>query len=206
MRRLFATVFAIASGLIVLLGGFVPVPTLQYMRQELILWAVILAAVGVVVGVFNLLTVHMGKVSRREKGYPYSLLLVISLLSAAILGLILGPQSAGMRTLVEAVVIPVETSLMAILTVTLAYACVRLLRRRLDWMTAVFLVVVFLVLLGTAPLPFMEVGLLNYLIRPWIAHVPAVAGARGLLIGVSLGALLTGLRILLGADRPYGGK
>lgn len=206
MRRLLATAFAIASGLIVLLGGFLPVPTLQYVRQELILWAVILAAVGVLVGVFNLLTVHAEKVNRREKGYVYSLLLVISLLGTAILGFIFGPQSAGMRGLVEAVVIPVETSLMAILTVTLAYACVRLLRRRLDWTTVVFLAVAFLALLGTAPLPFMEIGVLNYLIRPWIAHVPAVAGARGLLIGVSLGVLLTGLRVLLGADRPYGGK
>jgi len=29
-------------------------------------------------------------------------------------------------------------------------------------------------------------------------------GARGLLIGVALGTLLTGLRILFGIDRPYG--
>jgi len=33
-----------------------------------------------------------------------------------------------------------------------------------------------------------------------------LGGARGILIGVALGSLLTGLRVLFGFDRPYGGK
>jgi hypothetical protein len=32
-----------------------------------------------------------------------------------------------------------------------------------------------------------------------------MAGARGILLGVALGTVATGLRILIGADRPYGG-
>jgi len=32
-----------------------------------------------------------------------------------------------------------------------------------------------------------------------------IAGARGILIGVALGSLTTGLRVLLGSDRPYSG-
>jgi hypothetical protein len=31
-------------------------------------------------------------------------------------------------------------------------------------------------------------------------------GARGLLLGIALGTLLTGLRVLFGVDRPYGGN
>jgi len=34
----------------------------------------------------------------------------------------------------------------------------------------------------------------------------ATAGARGILIGIALGALTTGLRVLFGVDRPYGGN
>lgn len=206
MKRPLATAFAIAFGLIVLLGYFVPLPLFQYLRQEILLWAIILAAFGVLAGVANLLTVHLEKIRNRQKGYLYSLLLVLSFFIAAFLGLLFGPQSPGIRRAVEMIIVPVETSLMAILTVTLVYACIRLFRRRLDVMTVVFLATAWLVLLGAAPLPFAEVGLLNYLLRPWIVHVPAVAGARGLLIGVALGTLLTGLRILLGTDRPYGGK
>jgi len=38
-----------------------------------------------------------------------------------------------------------------------------------------------------------------------LAGIPAVAGARGILFGVALGTVATGLRVLMGADRPYGG-
>jgi hypothetical protein len=31
-----------------------------------------------------------------------------------------------------------------------------------------------------------------------------LAGGRGILIGISLGALLTGLHVLFGTERPYG--
>ncbi len=206
MKRLFATAIAIAAGLLVLLGYFVPATLLVYMRQEIILWATILAAMAVLVAVLSLLIVHLGKVSRRQKGYIFSVLLVVSMLITFLSGLVLGPQHPKLRSVVEAVVIPVEASLMAILAVTLIYASIRLLRRRTDIMVVVFLATALLVLLGTAPLPFGEISLLNYIIRPWIIQVPATAGARGLLIGVALGSLLTGLRILLGADRPYGGK
>jgi hypothetical protein len=45
-----------------------------------------------------------------------------------------------------------------------------------------------------------------YDIRMFISQRLASAGARGILIGVALGTLTTGLRILFGSDRPYGGK
>jgi len=41
------------------------------------------------------------------------------------------------------------------------------------------------------------------IIKDWILDVPALAGARGVLLGVALGTVATGLRVLLGIDRPY---
>jgi hypothetical protein len=61
-----------------------------------------------------------------------------------------------------------------------------------------------LVLIGITPLPFFgQISLLGSL-RNWLATVPALAGARGLLLGIALGTIATGLRILMGVDRPYG--
>jgi hypothetical protein len=40
-------------------------------------------------------------------------------------------------------------------------------------------------------------------IKDWVLDVPALAGARGILLGVALGTAATGLRVLLGLDRPY---
>jgi hypothetical protein len=92
---------------------------------------------------------------------------------------------------------------MALLTVSLAYASIRLLRRRRNVFTITFFVslVVFLLLSS---------GLLSLFNSSVVPPVTAalgrlpVAGARGLLIGIALGSLTTGLRILTGTDRPYG--
>jgi hypothetical protein len=40
-------------------------------------------------------------------------------------------------------------------------------------------------------------------IKDWVLEVPALAGARGILLGAALGTAATGLRVLLGIDRPY---
>jgi sulfite exporter TauE/SafE len=103
--------------------------------------------------------------------------------------------------------LPVEASLMALLAITLTYASIRLLRRHLNLLSVIFLITAVLILLGTAPWPFLgDVPFLSNIIRPIVAQIPATAGARGILLGVALGTLTTGLRILFGADRPYGGK
>ena len=206
MKGLFTTAIAIATGLVVLLGYFVHLPLLVHLRARFVQWTIILAGVAVLVGIYNLLSVHFGKIQRKQKNSIYSLFLIFALLLTLATGLVLGPDHTTTRLLFNSVVIPVETTLMALLAITLIYASIRLLRRRSDLMAIIFLISAMLVLLGTAPLPFGEIPLLGDWIRPWIIHVPAVAGGRGILLGVALGTLTTGLRILFGADRPYGGK
>jgi hypothetical protein len=84
------------------------------------------------------------------------------------------------------------------------FAAVRLFSRRLHWASLLFLGAAVLVLIGTAPLPV--IGQIQLLVdmRQWLANGPALAGARGLLLGVALGTIATGVRILMGVDRPYG--
>ena len=64
-----------------------------------------------------------------------------------------------------------------------------------------FLVVVLVVLLGWLPLSLVQKGVLPGL-RNWLLQVPTTAGARGILIGVALGTLVVGLRVLVGAEWP----
>ncbi len=202
--RILSAAIAIAIGLLVLAGYFVP--ALAGMQAELLNWAMILAGMTVLLGVFNLVSVHGNKIAQREKGRGYSALLIISLLATFVFGLLLGPDHPAMQLLVNGVVLPVEASLMAILSVTLLYAAIRLLHYRLDVMSIVFLVTALLILLGSASLPFGEIPFVGATLRPWIIQVGALGGARGILIGVALGMLTTGLRVLLALDRPYGGK
>ena len=203
--RLVTAAFAIATGVIVLSGYFFPGP-LGALRILLLDWAVILAGVAVLVGIYNLAAVQMEKFRSGQKGGAYGILLVISLLLTFLVGVILGPENQYMQLAMNAIVVPVESSLMAILAITLIYASIRLLRRRVDVMSIVFLIaaVVFLILI--MPTPFGPLlGGANQALLDFVGMFSG-GGARGLLIGIALGTLLTGLRVLFGVDRPYGGN
>jgi hypothetical protein len=204
--RIITAVIAIAFGILILLGYFIP--QLAGLQTILLGWAMLMVAGAAIVGVFNLFIVHVDKIRRREKGNLFSVFLIIFLLGTFSLGLFFSPGDRIMRLILNGVILPVEAALMGILTITLLYAAVRLLRRRADLMSIVFVVTAALILFGstTRPAPLSGnipvISDLSILIR----EVLAVGGARGILIGVSLGTLLTGLRVLFGIDRPYGGN
>lgn len=206
MTRILAAALAIASGLIVLAGYFLPdIDMLDRLRNTLTDWAIIIAGMAVLVGILNLVSVQMEKVRTRQKGGMYGALLIFSLIVTFGLGLVFGPDHSIMRVVVDAVIVPVEASLLAILAVTLVYASIRLMRRRTDVMSVIFLVAAVLFLIAVMPTPFGPIPVFGQLILE-VTGMISSGGARGLLIGVALGTLLTGMRVLFGIDRPYGGK
>lgn len=211
--RIFTAAFAIAAGLIVLLGYFFPAQ-LESLRFLLIDWAIIIAGMAVLVGIFNLVAVQTEKIRTGQKGGTYGVILIASLLITFVSGILLRllpadhPYTRYYTILtMDAIIVPVEASLMAILAVTLIYASIRLLRRRVDVMSVLFLAIAVVFLIAILPTPFGPLfgergnqALVNFL--EMFSH----GGTRGLLIGIALGTLLTGLRVLFGIDRPYGGN
>jgi hypothetical protein len=202
---------AVSVGLITLLGYFVNVPVLLALRLQFVAWASLLAAVAVVVGALNLLGVHFTKISEQSGGWPYSLFLILSLLGviaasivAGYLGMAGGPTNTANTWVFKYLVSAVGTAISGLLVFFLVFAGYRLLRRRPSVTSITFIVVALISIVGMAPqLPEIpDVGLRALWI--WIAQVPAVAGARGVLLGVALGIIATGLRVLLALDRPYG--
>lgn len=202
--RVVTAVIAIATGTLILLGYFFE--AFAGIQTLLLSWAFILAGVAALVGIFNLISVHTDKIRRGEKGSVYSALLLIGLVGTLLFGMILTPQHPVMQVLLNGVILPVEAALMALLAVSLLYAAIRLLRRRPDMMGIVFLLTAVILFLGSATLPFGDMPVFGTLIHPWVTQIWALGGARGILIGVALGTLITGLRVLFGVDRPYGGN
>ena len=203
MRYLTAAV-AISVGLVVLAGYFVP--ALSGIQNMLLGWAVILAGAAALFGVFNLISVHGEKILRRDSSSLYSVLLIVTLFATFVFALFLGPEHDAIQLLVKGIILPAEAALMAILTVTLLYSAMRLIRRGPDMMNIVFLFTAVLILIGSATLPFVEIPVFGNVLRPWVNDVLSMGGARGILIGVALGTLTTGLRVLFAIDRPYGEK
>lgn len=198
---------ATATGLFVLLGYFFNLDILLGLKLLLIQWAVLLAAAALFLGLFNLLTVHWNKVSLQESGWPYSALLILMFLVTLVLGLLFGPDYQAVILLFRYVQLPVEASLLALLAISLTLAGFRLVGRRRDLASILFVGAALLTLFGTAPWPVAGnsgTALLFGDVRAWLSQVVAAGGARGILLGVALGAITTGLRVLLASDRPYG--
>lgn len=195
-------VIAISVGIVVLLGYFFP--AINPFRFIFLQWAVILAGFAVIVGVWNLFSVHMQKIRARRPGSVNSIILIFFMFLTMIFSLVPGMEPI-QKVMLDGIMIPAEISLVAVLAVTLVYASVRLLRVRSDWASILFLVITIVILLGLGPLPTIgQIPFVSDTLRPFVSDALATGGARGILIGVALGTLTTGLRILFGTDRPYG--
>ncbi len=202
LKSPFSTAIAIGSGSIVLLSYFLNIQEINNIRSLLLSWVVITSSVALLIGLINLLTVHVNKIRKGNKPL-YSLVLIFSALITFSLSLILGPKHIVPQAIFQYIHIPIETSLMAILAVTLSYASVRLLDRKPNLLSIVFIISFLITLLGIAPFYSIEIPILSNIIHPFLSQILASAGARGLLIGVGIGTVATGIRILIGADRPY---
>ncbi len=206
MRRVFAilaSAIVIGLGLITLWGLF-PGSPVGPVAAALIQLVVVVSAVAVLLGVLNLLGVHLRRIFNGDPGWPYSIALFFSALAVILivvlerLGLLAGVSLSGF--LFNAVQVSVESALAGLLAFFLVYAAARLLRRRVTWGGLLFIVTLLVVLVGWMQVP--ALGAFNGL-SEWIRTVPASAGARGLLIGVALGATTAGIRVLLGQDPSY---
>jgi hypothetical protein len=195
-----AMVFAIFFGGILLLSYIF---NLNGLRGFILDWVMVVSAAALLLGVLNLLLVHLDKV-RKGQNRVYSLVLIFSLVVTFLVTLWQGPLGVLSYWLFQYIQVPVEASLAAVMTITLAYSAMRLLSRRPDMYSIVFVIFAALALLSSVPFLGFNIPLLNESLRGF-NQLLSSAGARGILLGVALGTIATGLRILLGADRPYGG-
>ena len=202
MKSTLSTAVAILSGTIVLLLSFMPITGLQALRVYMVGLAAILVGVAALVGILNLAAAHWQRIFSPGRKDYYSIVLLLAFLITAAAGLFLSPADTNFMKVVTAIQVPIETSLLAVLAVSLAFIAFRLLQRRKNLIGVVFIFsfIVFLVL-GSGWLGGYEnIPLIGNL----LVLIP-LAGARGLLLGIGLASLLAGLRILFGADRPYNG-
>jgi hypothetical protein len=189
-------------GLLVLTDFFINSDSINALGLYLIRTASVVAAFALVLGMVNVLTVHLGKIYGRDKGWSYSMVLLGAMLFTLGVGFITGgPGSPQMQQLFEAVLFPLEATLFSLLAFFVVVAAYRAFRVK-SFETALFVTFGILVLLGQVPVGTRLWDQLP-VIKDWVLEVPALAGARGILLGVALGTAATGLRVLVGIDRPY---
>ena len=193
-----------AAGSIVLIGYFVDWPFLHQVRSTILHWAALVSAAALIVGIINLARVHWLKSVHRETGWGYSIILISALVVTVVVGLITGPTSTPIMWAFTSIVIPVEASLVASVSIALIYAASRLPVRRRNAASIGFFIIVLVSIAGRVSFGGDSIQAL-VVIRTWINQVWSVGGLRGLLIGVAIGTLATGVRVLIGRQRPYEG-
>ncbi len=204
VSRTLSTVMAITVGLLVLADFFTNDHSINALGLYLVRSASVVAAFALVLGMVNVLTVHLNKITHRDKGWIYSVVLLVALLGTLGAGFLSGgPASPLVQDgIFETLLFPLEAtlfSLLAFFVVTAIYRAFRVKSFESFW----FVLFGIIVLLGQVPVGSVISGGWLPIIKDWILDVPALAGARGVLLGVALGTVATGLRVLLGIDRPY---
>lgn len=192
-----------AIGLLVLAGFFIQNDSLVIIQQTFLDWTLILAAIALILGIFNVVGSHVRRARERRSGWPYSLFLLAAMGTVIILGLLdpRGPGAPTVAWIFNYIQLPLQATIFSLLAFFVASAAYRVFRAR-SVESFIMLIVGLVVLLGQVPIgSLIWDGMANA--KEWLLSYPATGASRGIILGAALGIVLTGLRVLLGVDRPH---
>lgn len=203
MKKTIPILVAAAAALFILAALILGEPLAGWL--EIVLnWAVIVASAALLVAIATLILTHLRNIVRGKRGFIFSIVLISTFLVSFIGALVFGVDNSAYLRWVAAIQLPLETSLLGLAALVMTAAALQIFRSR-GWslltltfgISALVFLVISLGLLQALNIPVLTT-VINYLQR-----LPMI-GARGLLIGIGIGALLMGLRVVLGLERPWG--
>jgi hypothetical protein len=193
----------IGVGILILATFFVTNDFLAQVQRTLLDWVLILAAVALLLGIFNVIASHARKARDRRVGWPYSIFLLAAMGTVIILGIVdsRGPTAPSVAYVFNYVLTPLQATIFSLLAFFIVTAAYRAFRIR-SFETLIMFAFGLIVLLGQVPIgATIWKGISGA--ANWVLSYPSTGGARGIILGAALGIVLTGLRVLLGVDRPH---
>jgi hypothetical protein len=215
VKREFPLFLTGAIGIFMILSFFVPHQVVSVPADFLQTSAIVLVACGYVLGGANVLRVNLEGILKRQPGWPYKLVLVVSLLATIAFGVADGIAQRGgflnegtrSKWIYDQLYSPMSATMFALLAFFIASAAFRAFRIRTTE-AALLAAAALIVMLGRVPLTnalteWLPEGLRLQALQEWIMDVPQNAAKRAILIGAALGVMATGLRVILGIERSY---
>jgi hypothetical protein len=215
MRREIPLIITAVVGIAYIVQYFIPHTPFDKVENLFSDWLSIIAACAIWLGALNLLKLSFENVFKRKKDWFFSLVIIITWLTMAFVGLAEGPgfQEPGTKFdwLYNNIYTPLSATMFAMLAFYVASASYRAFRAR-NFQATLLLVAAFLVLSGRVLFDEMIFGFLPAdwkilsTVSDFIMQVLNTAGQRAILIGIALGIVSTSLRIILGIERSYLGS
>jgi hypothetical protein len=208
MRRIgiyIALIIIYLSGALVLIDYFTTGIVDNFAPAQLLsLWVSFIVGFALLVGLFNILRVHLRKIARREPDRIYSFVLLLSTFLVIVAG-VAGRFLPGLQRddvtnwIFQYIYQPLSTTFFSLLAFLMISAAVRVLRLG-SVESTLMLVGALIVLVGQIALsPISDFAGISQ----WFQNYPVQGAIRGILIGAALGAIATSLRYLLGVDNQY---
>lgn len=208
MKKTVPLILTFIAGTLMMADFFVPHDDFGWLVGELRQWGLIVVAFTYVLGMANVGQIHGTRIARRDKEWPYSAVLVVSMVTMAGLGIINHDDPDGpFLWLFNHVYDPLSATMFALLAFFITSAAYRAFRAR-SFEAALLLGAAVLVMLGQVPVGAAIWGPDSWLggfpgIKDWIMSVPNLAAKRAILMGAALGAISTGIRVILGIERAH---
>ena len=202
MRKEVPLIITFLAGAFFITDYFIPHTGFSRIAEIINGWTIIVIAFSYVLGVANVARVNLDYVQRRGKDTPYKVILLICLAFMMTVGLIWG---IGEGTIFDWLFInvytPMQAMMFALLAFYIASAAFRAFRIR-STQAALLAITAVLVMIGRVPIgEAIWKDFSNF--AEWIMNVPQLAGKRAILIGAALGAISTGLKVIVGLERTH---
>jgi hypothetical protein len=164
----------------------------------LVTTTVVIASFAVMVSLYTMTRREVMRITKRVKGWPYSLLMMILAWFMIVVGVSLGKDATPFRFCADAFVLPGDSTIYAILVFYLTSAAARSFKVR-DLESLLLLLGAFFVLMQQAPL---GEYLFPYFgpIGSWLVNNLAMAASRVFTISATLGGIVLAIRLLAGKE------
>jgi hypothetical protein len=228
MKRTVPLIITATVGVVLIVSNFIP--AFRAWGEEATTFFSIIAAIAFVLGGGSLLKVHLRKISDRNAGWGYSLVVLGTFFATLAVGLLkigvspnpafpdkpwagdVQAQGTAFWWAYEYTFKPLTSTMFAMLAFYIASAAFRAFRAK-NFEAMLLLGTAFIILLGRTfagyfltswiPIDGPFSGLRIEELSVYIMQVFNTAGNRAIIIGIALGIASTSLKILMGLDRSY---
>ena len=188
-------------GFFILFSYFVKSPEVNSAASLLTKIVTVIMGLAGLLGIGNLTKIHLKRVTHKSKNWIPSLVLLISMYIPLVIGLLLTRKCPTYTYIYSKIYTPVSMSFFAILSFYILSGAYRAFRVR-NFESLIMVGSAIIVFLGNAPISGLLWGGFPA-VTLWLFIAPNAAGYRGILIGIAIGLIITGIRTLLGRERGY---